>query len=359
MRYFLMIFWFGLGSLYAQTGRVAFSRDIPEFEIEATLRPDTVVSSPEWMIRDFIFQGNDLLILTWNKNPDKCYLRRIFEGEAEIASHAVDDIPLGFFEDVFGQIFLEAKDHTYLIPAGKGIQLNKVDESTYYQLIRPTVAKSDSAFFASTWHPERPEFEYLRKLNGVENVDTIRSIRDPHLYDLYYSEYRFLPFQTQCAIKRACRETGESKYDMAARVSGFTKSLWWRSLYSPLLHRHDSIFLVDHYVDSLFVYDEQGNRARASATSFHKSKGYKKEILHDKFTGTWYARYLVNGVTRLQQLDDQGQAINKFIPLSYRYVEKVRLHQGKVYYLYRPFESLQNAFLYSEVLPARLTMAAN
>jgi hypothetical protein len=38
-------------------------------------------------------------------------------------------------------------------------------------------------------------------------------------------------------------------------------------------------------------------------------------------------------------------------PLHYRYVEHIRIRNAKVYYIYRPFESLQNTFIYSEEIP--------
>lgn len=330
--------------------------ELREFEITAKIHPDTIVSSEVWMIKDFAFLNDDIYILTWEKRPEKCVLRRINQAGRELYSQELDGDVYGFYNDVFNQLFVELKDRTLLIQSATyGFKTFQVDEQVYYKTIRPTVAKSDAYFFGSTWHPEKPDFAYV--FGNKTFLDTLMEIRDEHLYDLYYSEYRFLPFQTQCAIKRQCRETGQNKYELAAQVSGFTHSLWWRKLYSPLIKMQDSIYVADHYSDSLFVYDDCGIRVRSHSIDFHKEKGYGKEMMLDEFTNTWYARYLRNGKTKLVQLDRNGVQISEPFELSYRYVEKVKLHQGRAYYLYRPFESSQNTFLYSEVLPARMMLA--
>lgn len=341
--------------MLAQVPDPAFNRTIREFEVIEEMHPETVISSPDWRIKDFAFQGDNILVLTYDKKPENCVLRRLTLDNVELESKIIEEESYGFFEDVFHQVFLETKENVYYISSIPGMHFEKVKEEIFYSMIRPTAAKLDSAFISSTWHPKRPDFNYLIK--SSYGIDTLKEIRDPHLYDLYYSEYRFLPFPTQCAIKRRSRETGESKYDIAAQWSGFTNSLWWRELYSPAIKMDDSLFLADHYKDSLYVFDSGGNRVRAIEINFHKQKGYDKELLYDEFTSTWYARFFRNGVTRLHRLNHFGEIEGEPMRLSYRYVEKIKLYQGKAFYLYRPFESTQNTFLYSEVLPARLSLA--
>ncbi len=353
---FIICVFFAL-SAFSQVPKPAFERSIREFEVFEKMIPETVISSPVWMIKDFVFQDENLLLLTWDKNPKHCVLRRMNLKNEELGFKVIEDEVLGFFQDVFNQVFLETKNDVWYVSSIPGIHLEKVKEDLFYSLIRPTVAKSDSTFFSSTWHPKRPEFQYLKKQAGV--LDTLLEIQNKHLYDLYYSEFRFLPFPTQCSIKRRCRETGESKYDLAAQVSGFTESLWWHELYSPLIKMKDSLFLADHYRDTLFVFDELGKKVRTCTIDFHKSKGYDNEVLYDEYTSTWYARNFRNGVTRLVPLDFFGNVAGEPVVLTYRYVQKIKLHQGKAYYLYRPFESLQNTFIYSEVLPAKMSMAEN
>ncbi len=355
MRYLFILVFFSFVSLKAQQG-IKMKGELPEFEVSALIRPDTVVSSTVWMIKDFAFMNDDIFILTWEKRPEKCILRRINSKGKEVYSKEIEGEPLGFYTDVFKQIFLELKEITYVIQSSTyGFNLYNVNEEIYCNSIRPTIGKTKSFFIGSTWHPERPEFAYM--IGDKTSMDTLLTIKDSHLFDLYYSEFRFLPFPTQCSIKRRCRETGESKYEIAAQVSGLTHSLWWKKLYSPLFQMNDSIFVADHYADSLFVFNCDGEIIRGNPISFHKMKGYGNEVLLDEYTMTWYAKYFRNGITRLFPLNEVGVINGDAIELSYRYIEKIKLYNGKAYYLYRPFESSQNTYLYSELLPARILFA--
>ena len=44
-------------------------------------------------------------------------------------------------------------------------------------------------------------------------------------------------------------------------------------------------------------------------------------------------------------VDVKTGEINEKVKLHYKYVEKIRVHNNKVYYVYRPFESIQKRFL--------------
>lgn len=329
-------------SLNAQTKTI--HGELPSFEVVSTLKPDTVVSSEEWMIRDFEFQGDDILVLTWDKNPDKCVLRKMDKDNNELAALILQEKPYSFFRDVFDHIYLITFDHVYFI-GSDSLDLVPMNEDFFFGRIYPIAERCDSTLFYSTQTRKKPDFVYINS-----TLDTLHEIRDKHLYDLYYSEYTFLPFQTKTEIKRRCYRTGENKYEVAAELTGFTNSLWWRELYSPMFSRNDSVFIADHYKDSLYVYGKNGERLCTFPIEFHQRKGYKKEILKDDDTGMLFARYLINGKTQLLPLGSHAESDSEPLTLQFRYVNKVKVHKGKVWYLYRPFESRQNSFLYAEAI---------
>ena len=312
------------------------------FEVVASMRPDTVISSEHWMIRDFEFQGENILVLTWNKNPNKCVLRKINTEHREIDSLPLTEIPYAFFRDVFDQVYLITQKHVYFIE-NNSLTLYKIKEDFFFGRIYPIAERVDSSLFFSTYNRKKPDFIYLNSKS-----DTLHEIRNKHLYDLYYSEYTFLPFHMKTEIKRRCSRSGESKYDVAAELTGFTNSLWWEDLYSPMFASSDTVFIADHYRDSLFLYDKSGKFLLAYPMNFHKEKGYEKEILRDYTSGEWFARYSINGRTHLKPVGRQAEITGESIKLHYRYIDKVKVHNGKAWYLYRPFESRQNSFLYAE-----------
>ena len=314
------------------------------FEVEATLKPDTVLSSPVWMIRDFEFLDSFIVALTYDRRPDRCSIRLFNSNNHEYEALALEAKPLGLFRAVFGQVYLIDEQGVYLINSAP-LALHALSEKEFFGRIYPLVARSDSAWFFSTFLRNRPEFAYL-KIHG----DTLHTVRDQHLYDLYHSEYTFLQMYQKCALKRRCAQTGEDRYALAAEMSGFTQSLWWRAPYSPLFVDGDSVWIADHYRDSVFIYHQNGGRITAAPMDFHHDKAYKREILFDPESRVRYARYEHHGRIKLVPLDVWANAHQPGQALQHRYVEKLKVYKGKAWYLYRPFESSQNTFLYAEFL---------
>jgi glutathione peroxidase-family protein len=57
-------------------------------------------------------------------------------------------------------------------------------------------------------------------------------------------------------------------------------------------------------------------------------------------------------------VDFKTGEISEKVKLHYKYVEKIRVHNNKIFYIYRPFESIQKRFLYKEKLPYNFSPAA-
>ncbi len=336
----------------SQKKPITWTKELHEVTIRDVRKPDTLVQSPVWMIRDFHFRGDSLVVLTWDKNPDKCTIRLIDRVGKELASMKLNDKPLGFHKDVYDKLYIECKSATYRLDFYAGaIYLQAMDERFYFTAIRPTVAANEELFFLSSFHPQRPDFAFMRTNRMSRETDTLLEIRDAHLYDLYYAEYKFLPFKTQCALKRQSRETGKSKYDLAAEFTGFTHSLWWHTLYSPLVHNDSLVYIFDHYRDSLFCYSADGELSKKLEMHFHKEKTYKKQLIQDEITNEVYALHFHGGNYSLAPISLIDASEGNEIPLYYRYVDHIRIRNNRVYYVYRPFESSQNSFIYTEQLP--------
>jgi hypothetical protein len=311
------------------------------FEVNATLQPDTIVSSPVWMIKDYVFWGDSIWLLTWDKRPDRCKLRLFDQQNQELKAYQLPHNAESFFKDAAGEIYLECQSDVFRVSmeALSGIRTND-----YYSGIRRVPVMNDSAMVYSTWRIDRPEFAYL-KLDRKGQYDTVLNVQDKRLRDLYYAEFKFLSFKDKTEINRRCRRTGEDKYDLAAAYTGFTRSIWWHPLYSPMMKQNEQFEVFDHYRDSLVTFDDHLLRDNQANIQFHEDKSYRKQLIQDETTGEIYALYLRLGVSWLKNLTNhQAEEFR----LTHRYVDKIHIKDRQVYYLYRPFESSQNTYLYRE-----------
>jgi len=338
---------------YGQTieKNITWFHTLREVSISPNVRPDTVSGSSEWMIFDFAFCEKGILLLTYTKNEKKCSLQLLKDNnELEVISNEIKE-PLAFYEAAQKSIFLETKEEVLEVSfIGNAIELVPFKEELFYGTVRPIKGINSCAYYMNNWSPNTPEFSYLRIDRNTKEIDTIENIRNQYLYEQYYSEYKFLSFKDRCEINRLAQATGENKYDLAVKFTGFTHSFWWKPLYSPMFMRKDTALVFDHYQHQIQKYTCSNATIKSQEFDFHQKKEYKQTLLQDYFDESLFALFLKNGKTTLSKVNTESGDLTQSYVLFYKYVNKVKVKNGVAYYLYRPYESSQNTFLYAEVL---------
>jgi hypothetical protein len=66
----------------------------------------------------------------------------------------------------------------------------------------------------------------------------------------------------------------------------------------------------------------------------------------------------MNGFSYLGLIDISTGKISNKVKLAFKYVDKIRVNNNFVYYVYRPYESTQKKYLYKEQLPYSISKSA-
>jgi hypothetical protein len=337
----------------SQTGekKITWFHTFREVTITPKGSPDTILGSKAWMIFDFAFCEKGILLLTYTKNEKNCNLQLLNDsGGIELILKDIKE-PLSFYEAAEKSIFIETRTAIFEVSCiGKNVELFPFEKELFYSIVKPMKGINSCAYYLSNWNEHKPEFNYLRMDKKTKKVDTLECIRDQYLYDQYYSEYKFLAFKDRCEIKRLSRETGIDKYDLAAQFTGYTRSFWWKPLYSPLFIQKDTALVFDHYAEQIKKFTCIKEPINNQTFEFHQTKEYKQELIQDYNDESIFALFHKNGKTTLSKINAANGDLEQSYVLFYRYVNKVKVSNGIAYYLYRPFESAQNSFLYAEVL---------
>jgi hypothetical protein len=134
-------------------------------------------------------------------------------------------------------------------------------------------------------------------------------------------------------------------------MSGFTKSIYITPLYAPLFIVNDTICIFNHYTGQLYHYDTQQKLLDSVPINYHHPKNWKewkKKIFADEFENKIYALYSKDGRQYLKEIDFRTGIIKNTYKLQNHSAEKIKIREGWAYYIYRPFESTQQKFLYRE-----------
>jgi hypothetical protein len=168
---------------------------------------------------------------------------------------------------------------------------------------------------------------------------------------LYNLEYYYLPTDVRLEARRMADYYKTDKHIIAAMMSGFTKSMFYEPLYAPLFIMNDTICIFNHHNDYLYHYNNQNKLIDSVKINYHHPKNWrewKKQLFVDEAENKVYAFFSKDGHHYLKQINYQtGKEVLTY-KLQHHSAEKIKIKDGFVYYIYRPFGSTQERFLYRE-----------
>lgn len=116
----------------------------------------------------------------------------------------------------------------------------------------------------------------------------------------------------------------------------FEEMCFYAPKYIPMIFKDNSFYLFDFVEDKIEVIDTTGSIVTDIAISFHHQKHWKKQILVDKITGNMYAVFEKNGFYNISEIDIEKGVLEEKISIPhFVYIEKIKVNNGKVYFLYK------------------------
>jgi len=336
-------------------------QNIKEVVVKAPGIPDTVFKSERLSVADFEMQNNgNILLLAYPKQLNKGSELVLFDGQKVISSFQVDNQAQYLTRDYRGNTHIICKENTYgILILEKEIQIGQVPKDYFFKYIAPIVDSNSVKLFFSNFNKDYPAFEYFAMDLQDSTYKSILHIEDEFMMEMYRSEYKWMDIRTKLWAKNKELQTGIDA-EIWVGANFFTQSIYYKEVYAPLFQKNDTIYVFNYPKDRLEKYNRLGDLINSVAIYHHyhsKQTGWKRELIQDKTTGVVYAIYEKMGTTYLGIVNFQTGEISEKVKLGFRYVDKIRVQDNSVYYVYRPFESTQKKFLYKEKLPYNFKIA--
>ena len=177
-------------------------------------------------------------------------------------------------------------------------------------------------------------------------------VKDDFMMELYRAQYKYVSGRDKLWAYRKEQVTGIDK-EIWIGANSFTHDILYKPVYAPLFVINDTVLVFDQYKNKTLLFDEYNDSAGAYFVNYHQApKGEKWEqpIIKDKLEELIYAIYNGGGYTYVRQLNFRTGLTGKTTKIKFRFIENIKIENGYVYYIYRPFESSQKRFLYKERL---------
>ncbi len=328
--------------------------DLNVVTISAERAVDTVFGTWKYSVADFEFIGEKILILTFQKSLEKATIRLVDGSQKVLSSFDLPDEAQKFYKDYLGFVNVICADHIYRVTVEDDVlHLASLPVNDYRKFIMPCVDSTENSIYFSNYQRDYPEFTYYAYNSSEKMITPLRTIGDPEELHGYNMEYYFLKPKDRVYARKLADYYGVDKHRVAATMSGLTSSMYYTPLYSPLFVMKDTICVFDHSSNAIFKYDKNLRQLDSIPIDYNHPiswRDWKNEVIIDKETVKAYALYQKNGFYYLKHIDMiTGKIIGSF-KLSNQYVEKIKIKGDYVYYIYRPFESLQEKFVYKELI---------
>ncbi len=330
---------------------------VDTISIYSSSKPDTLVGSPNYSIYDFDFYEDKYILLTAINTLEKAELKLADASGKIITSFKVPKEggeAKEFYHDYMGYTNLICKNYIYRINIYHDrfvlIPLSIEDVNSFIKPILDTI--NGKLIFSDFWK-DYPLFNYYSYSEKDSTKLCLHTIVDKDLMHAYNFEYYSLMPKEKLAARRLAMELKTDKHVVASLMSGFTKSMFYEPLFAPLYIIKDTVCVFDHYKDKLYHFDKNGIKIDSISINYNHPKNWKEwknKMLKDDIENMIYAVYDKNGHKYIKRISSQNGKEQGKYTLQFHSADKLKIHDGYAYYIYRPFESTQEKFFYRELI---------
>jgi hypothetical protein len=349
-----------LDSMYFEVRmRASKIQVLKEITVKAPGAVDTVFSSSRLHVEDFeVLNDGNLVLLTYSKRLTKGSEILLYDGEKIINTFPVAAKATHLENDYRGNVHVICADRVFtIIPQGNNLQIAQLEKDYYYRYVAPILDTNGMELYYSDFATNYPEFSFWKYDQVDSTYDKFRTIRDDLMMELYRAEYKWVDSRTRLWAKKMQQESGIDA-EIWVGANYFTQSVYYKQLYAPFFKVDNKLYVFDYYSEQMFTHELSGELISSVDIDHHLNKkqtGWKNELLQDQVTGSVYAWFEKAGVSYLGKIDLITGEITEKYELNFQYLDKIVIHDNFVYYVYRPFESMQKKFLYKQKLPKDFT----
>lgn len=326
--------------------------DLPGVDIVASREPDTVFGTWKFSVADYEFYENKLVLLTYEKNLKKARVILADEQQTVLSGFDIPDVAQQLFKDYMGYINIICDEHIYRVKIKDNeIRLASLPVEAFNERIRPCIDSFSTDIYFSDFNRSYPEFTYYAYNPASDKVSPLKTVTDQEQLKEINMEYYFLKPKERLVARKLAAQYNVDKHKIAAIMSGVTQSMFYTPLYAPLHILNDTVLIFDHYNNAILKYNRNYERVDSVPVNYHhpvKWREWKHQLYVDKEKAQIYALYAKGAHFYLKNIHSGTGEIVGSYQLRNKYVEKIKVKNGYVYYVYHPFESLQQSFVYKE-----------
>lgn len=270
----------------------------------------------------------------------------------EVASCPVPEDVFGLRHDLRNDVLIEGTRHAFGAGRkGDELVLLPFGLEELRKAVLPWTDSIPGNMVGSNADPTFPALDHLAFDPLHDTTRMICSVVDTFMMDLFRSEYKYMRGSDKVIAMNLAADLGVDKETVAGYMNGFSHNIWFRPVYAPLFVVGDTLLVFDHVRWRLRKFTRDLKAAgEVPLTYGAKAEGryWANSVIQDRVTQRTYAVFQRYGTVWLRSIDPITGILGDPFRLASEYPERVQVHGGKVYYIWRPSGSLQKRTVYRE-----------
>jgi hypothetical protein len=344
---------------------VSNTRSVPEVTVTRA-KPEVIFQRTDVHAADLLINDEGLWVLAY-KHP------RLLREEGEAGQEILRDVRLVLLDTLFHEVTRcavgedvkalrrDPANAVIIEGASKAYGVGRTEENGLVlvpfgledlkQRILPWTDTITGYVLGNNADQVMPSFDHLAYDPRTDSARVVCTVVDTFMMELFRSEYRFLKGPEKVVALNLASELGVDKEVIAGYMSGFQHNIWYKPIYAPLFVAGDTLLVFDHAKARLRKFTRDLREVGYAALPYldrDQGRDWSGKLLQDRATDRIYAVFERNGFYWLRPIDPVTGALGEKKRITYKYPERLQVHGGSVWYIYRPQESPQKRSIYRE-----------
>jgi len=326
--------------------------------------PEVVYQRTDLHVCDYFANDDGLWILTyerpqfWHRGTDvgkqvfrDARLHLLDTNFIEFCSVRIPGEVVRLHHDHGQRVIVEGMLGAWVAAVQKGeVVLQAIELTTLEKAVLPWTDSIQGMLLGSTFSSMYPAFDHIAYTASTSETKAICGVEDRRLMELFRSQYKYMSGRDKVIAMDLAIETGYDAEVIAGYMTEFYKDIYFDPPYAPLFVVHDTLCVFDHYKERIRRFRPDLTIVDEVPITHQNERTWKTRLLQDPTDGTVYAQFAKNLHTWLRVVDPSTGTLGPSRSLTHPFPEEVQVHDGHVYYVYRPYDSLQRRTLYREAL---------
>jgi hypothetical protein len=316
--------------------------------ITISTKAQTVFGTQKYWVHDYEFRENYIFLIAYKKDLDESELLVLDSDQQLIKSILIPDVPSEFFRDCFGNI--------HIIGATTDLELSlnqqrdsvdilflKAPVEKFNQTLRPFTGKINDYFYLQSYGRQKLSTTYYCINSKEKKSKPFCSVSDEAREKMYQDEGR--RYNKLLEIQ----DSGMGSPGLEALIysTPFTAEQIYKYPVDVCMEvMRDSVYVFDFYNKKIEAYSYDGNFSRKVPADYGSYKTWKKILLKDEATNEVYTVFCQGGYYTLKRINMADGTLEGKWEIGFQYPKNIKVNNGYIYFIYRPFETLQTKYLY-------------